>query len=115
MKMKRFGLSSIVVLMFFAVTGWGENNGYIHGRLDDAWKSPAQEAKPWTFWYWMHNNVSKQGIKADLEAMADHGIGGVYLFSIGGGKALTKPAVPSLTDLWWEHVDYAIRQAKRLN
>jgi len=112
--MKRFRLGSIVVLMLFAVTGWGENNGYIFGRLDDAWKSPAQEAKPWTFWYWMHNNVSKQGIKADLEAMADHGIGGVYLFSIGGGNALTKPPVPSLTDLWWQHVDYAIRQADRL-
>ena len=113
--MKQFRLGSIMVLVLFAFASWGQNNdGYIFGRLDDAWKSPSEEAKPWTFWYWMNNNVSKEGIKADLEAMAEHGIGGVYLFSIGGGKALTELAVVSLSDLWWQHIDYTIDQANRL-
>lgn len=113
--MKQFKLGSIMVLMLFAFAGWGQSNdGYIFGRLDDAWKRPAEEAKPWTLWYWMHSNVSKEGIKADLEAMAEHGIGGVYLFCVGGGKSLTEPAVVSLSDLWWQHIDYAIHQADRL-
>ena len=112
--MKRFRIGSILVLMFLAVVGCADNDGYVLGRLDNAWKHPGEEAKVWTFWYWMHNNVSKEGIKADLEAMAEHGIGGVYLFTIGGGNAFTKPAVVSLSDLWWEHVDYAIEQANRL-
>ena len=29
------------------------------------------EAKPWTFWYWMYGAVSKEGIKADVQAMKD--------------------------------------------
>ena len=28
---------------------------------------PSDEAKPWTFWYWMFGAVSKEGITADLE------------------------------------------------
>ena len=113
--MKQFKLCPIVILICFAFTCWGQNNNnYILGKLDDAWKKPSEDSKPWTFWYWMHNNVSKEGIKADLEAMADHGIGGAYLFSIGGGQALTNPPVPSLTDLWWQHVDYTVEQANRL-
>lgn len=41
-------------------------------------------AKPWTFWYWMYGAVSEQGIKADLQAMKDVGLGGCYLMPIRG-------------------------------
>ena len=40
--------------------------------------------KPWTFWYWMYGAVSKEGIKADLQAMKDVGLGGCYLMPIRG-------------------------------
>jgi len=82
--------------------------------LEARFLHPPEEAKPWTFWYWMQNSVTKESITHDLEAMADHGIGGVYLFSIGGGTALTDPPVPSLSDLWWEHIDHTLREADRL-
>ena len=38
----------------------------------------ADTTKPWTFWYWMYGAVSEQGIKADLQAMKDVGLGGCY-------------------------------------
>ena len=31
--------------------------------------SSVQEARPWTFWYWMFGAVTPEGITADLEAM----------------------------------------------
>lgn len=34
--------------------------------LLENFKNPPDEAKPWTFWYWMHGAVSKEGIRADL-------------------------------------------------
>ena len=40
--------------------------------------------KPWTFWYWMYGAVSEAGIKADLQAMKDVGLGGCYLMPIRG-------------------------------
>ena len=33
--------------------------------LRDQFLSPSDEAKPWTFWYWMYGAVSKEGITAD--------------------------------------------------
>ena len=71
------------------------------------------EAKPWTFWYWMYGAVTKEGIKADVQAMKDAGLGGFYLMPIRGtserpeygGKA------QQLTPEFWEVVDYAMQQA----
>ena len=40
--------------------------------------------KPWTFWYWMYGAVSEEGIRADLKAMKDVGLGGCYLMPIRG-------------------------------
>ena len=37
--------------------------------LREQFQNPSDEAKPWTFWYWMFGAVSKEGITADLEAM----------------------------------------------
>ena len=37
--------------------------------LRDQFLSPSDEAKPWTFWYWMYGAVSKEGITADLDSM----------------------------------------------
>ena len=39
----------------------------------------ADDAKPWTFWYWMNGAVTREGITADLEAMAEIGLEGCYL------------------------------------
>ena len=48
--------------------------------------SLADTTKPWTFWYWMYGAVSEEGIKADLKAMKDVGLGGCYLMPIRGSK-----------------------------
>ena len=54
--------------------------------LREQFLNPSNEAKPWTFWYWMFGAVSKEGITADLEAMKHAGLGGTYLMPIKGIK-----------------------------
>ena len=84
--------------------------------LRDQFLSPSDEAKPWTFWYWMYGVVSKEGITADLEAMKHAGLGGTYLMPIKGihegaqydGKA------QQLTPEWWEMVRFSMEEADRL-
>ena len=49
--------------------------------------SSVQEARPWTFWYWMFGAVTPEGITADLEAMHRVGLGGAYLMPIKGSGA----------------------------
>ena len=75
-----------------------------------------QGEAPWTFWYWMYGAVSEAGIKADLQAMKDVGLGGCYLMPIRGaaehpeyqGKA------DALSDNFWHMVDYSMAQADSL-
>ena len=84
--------------------------------LRDQFLNPSDEAKPWTFWYWMYGTVSKEGITADLEAMKRAGLGGTYLMPIKGihegaqydGKA------QQLTPEWWEMVRFSMEEADRL-
>ena len=84
--------------------------------LRDQFLNPSDEAKPWTFWYWMYGVVSKEGITADLEAMKHAGLGGTYLMPIKGihegaqydGKA------QQLTPEWWEMVRFSMEEADRL-
>ena len=37
-----------------------------HIHFVNYFQNPSDEAKPWTFWYWMFGAVSKEGITADL-------------------------------------------------
>lgn len=84
--------------------------------LDSLWQEIPEDAKPWVYWYWLHANVTREGITADLTAMAEQGIGGAYIFSIGPQDdrlLVEKPANP-LTEYWWELVGHAFNEAGRL-
>ena len=73
-------------------------------------------ARPWTFWYWMYGAVSREGIRADLQAMKDVGLGGCYLMPIRGvdEKPEFSGTAQQLTPAFWEMVDYAFAQADSL-
>ena len=84
--------------------------------LRACFRNPSEEAKPWTFWYWMYGAVSKEGIKADLEAMKEVGLGGAYLMPIREPSRWPnyEGAVKQLTPEWWEMVRYSMQEANRL-
>lgn len=76
-----------------------------------------ENAKPWVLWYWVKAGVSKAGITADLEAMKANGIGGAYLVTIQGADPapLYNPPAVQLTPEWWQMVEFAMSEAKRLS
>lgn len=74
---------------------------------------PPEQTKPWVYWYWITDNISREGITRDLEAMARVGIGealigNIYLEDVQRGS------VKALTDGWWGMVEHAIREGGRL-
>ncbi len=75
-----------------------------------------EEARPWVYWYWMRANVTSEGITRDLEAMAEAGVGGAYLMTIGNANQQTLVDTPanSLSEAWWELVIHATKEAERL-
>lgn len=82
-------------------------------RLEAGFANPPAETKPWCYWYWVSDNVSKQGITKDLEAMHRLGIGEAL---IGNIFLANQPAgsVKILSEEWWQLVEHAIREGGRV-
>lgn len=86
------------------------------GTLEEQFASPGFESRPWTFWYWMFGAVSDEGIKADLEAMAQAGLGGTYLMPIKSdveGPQYSGKA-QQLSPEWWRLVTRSMELADSL-
>ena len=69
-------------------------------------------ARPYTYWFWMNGNITKEGITKDLEAMHRIGVGGV--FNLEGGTGIPKGAVTYLSSEWSELKAHAVKEAARL-
>lgn len=78
-----------------------------------AFEDPPRSAAPSTFWYWVSDDISKQGLTKDLEAMQKIGIAEAYI-----GNVDTNPdhrgATQSLSPEWWEALRYAMEEAARI-
>ena len=76
----------------------------------------AETVKPWTFWYWMYGAVSEQGIKADLQAMKNVGLGGCYLMPIRGAAEHPEyqGQANAMSENFWKMTDCAFAEADRL-
>lgn len=57
--------------------------------LENGFLNPPESAKPRVWWHWMNGNITKEGIKADLEWMHRVGIGGFQNFD----AALSTPQI----------------------
>ncbi|MDR2844668.1 MAG: hypothetical protein LBV28_01085, partial [Puniceicoccales bacterium] len=80
--------------------------------LADGFTKPAPEYRPWVYWFWNNGNLTKEGVTADLEAMAAVGIGGVLIMDVGQGAP--RGAVQFLSDEWREIFRFVISESKRL-
>jgi hypothetical protein len=83
--------------------------------LHSGFISPPLSAKPRVWWHWMNGNITKEGIKLDLEWMRRIGIGGVQIFdaNLNTPRLIDKPLVYMSRD-WQAAFRYAIRLAGAL-
>jgi hypothetical protein len=83
--------------------------------LKSGFMNPPQSARPLVWWHWMNGNISKEGIKLDLEWMHRVGIGGFQNFD----AALATPQVVDkrlayMTPEWKDAFKYATTLADQL-
>ena len=74
--------------------------------------APPASARPWVYWFWIDGNITREGITADLEAMARVGIGGVLIMEVAQGTP-TGP-VPFASPQWRDLFKHAVTEADRL-
>lgn len=85
-------------------------------RLEQSFLDPSYDARPWSFWYWMYGAVTEEGVKADLEAMKNVGLGGTYLMPIKTveGAPQYEGKAPQLSPEWWRLVGRSMEIADSL-
>jgi hypothetical protein len=83
--------------------------------LKSGFENPSNSARPRVWWHWMNGNITKEGIKLDLEWMHRVGLGGFQNFD----AALETPQVTDhrlayMTPEWKQAFRYATRLADQL-
>ena len=86
---KRLIPIAVVILVPGTLPAWGQTAG---DTLKSGFENPPASARPRVWWHWMNGNITKEGIKLDLEWMKRVGLGGFQNFdaalddAAGGGE-----------------------------
>ena len=103
---------AMLVLLLSATTGITQNKP---DPLKNGFVNPPESARPRVWWHWMNGNITKEGIKLDLEWMRRVGLGGFQNFD----AALDTPKVVDkrlayMTPEWKDAFKYATVVADQL-
>ncbi|MDR2383983.1 MAG: glycoside hydrolase family 2 [Prevotellaceae bacterium] len=82
-------------------------------KLADNFASPPDTVTTGVYWYWINDNISKEGVVKDLQAMKKAGINSVYIGNIGD-QPPAYGKVKLLSDEWWEVLHTAMKTAGEL-
>src|SRR6267154_2493473 len=76
-KIVRLGSLLLILTVFLMLRVHGQSS---LEALESGFLNPPDSAKPRVWWHWMNGNITKEGIKLDLEWMKRVGIGGFQNF-----------------------------------
>ena len=81
-------------------------------KMVSGFEMPADTNTLWCYWYWINDDISKDGITKDLLAMKKAGIGAALIGNINPAGVDGK--VPMLSEEWWAHMVHAVTEGKRI-
>lgn len=82
--------------------------------LVQGFTTPADSMQIAVYWYWISDNISKDGVVKDLHAMKKAGINRAFIGNIGLDE-VPYGKVKMLSDEWWEILHLALKTATELN
>tara|TARA_R110002096_G_scaffold9533_3_gene37608 strand:- start:65386 stop:68844 length:3459 start_codon:yes stop_codon:yes gene_type:complete len=77
-------------------------------------KSPEKEYRPETWFHLNGNNISKEGLTLDLEAIKEAGLQGIHLFNKSGQPYPNVDQIKILSPEWEDMIRHAADESKRL-
>ncbi len=116
MRMRRSSKPLILsVLLAFSIAAWALPEKNPGDALERDFLNPPDSAKPRVWWHWMSGNITKEGIKADLEWMKRAGIAGFQNFDAGlNTPQIVEKRLVYMTPEWKDAFRYAITLADQL-
>lgn len=93
------------ILFFVGLTNYAFSQSSIQ---QSSFLQPPQEAKPRVWWHWMNGNITKEGIRKDLDWMEKTGIGGFQNFDANlFTPVVVEEKLVFMTPAWKEAFQYA--------
>jgi hypothetical protein len=92
------------------------NESSPHDPLIEAFRDPPNSARPRVWWHWMNGNISKDGIRKDLEWMKRVGIGGAQNFDANlNTPQIVEKRLAYMSPEWKDAFRFAAQTADRLD
>lgn len=88
--------------------------GTSSSNLSSGFVTPPDSIQTSVYWYWISDNISKEGVIKDLQSMKKAGINRAFIGNIGLSD-VPYGKVKMLTDEWWEILHAALKTATELN
>jgi hypothetical protein len=105
--------TQVLILFSIILLAMGScNDSKNYDIIKSGFVKPTEENTIWCYWYWINDDISKDGITKDLEAMKKAGIGGALIGNINPAHKDGK--VPMLSEDWWSHMVHAVVEGKRI-
>ncbi len=82
--------------------------------LESGFVSPPDSMQTSVYWYWISDNISKEGVINDLKSMKQAGINRAFIGNIGLDD-VPYGKVKMLSDEWWDILHAALKTATELN
>jgi hypothetical protein len=83
--------------------------------MEPGWPAITHETKPWSRWWWHGNQLTKEGITAEMEAYQKAGLGGLEITPIYGVFGEEVTFIDYLSSEWMELFLYTLKEAERLD
>ena len=110
-------LCSTLFFMVILLVGCNSNEQSTGGisltALEDGFKNIPDRQQLATYWYWVSDNISQEGVVKDLHAMKKAGINRAFIGNIGIGN-VPSGKVKFMSDEWWNVLHEALKTATEL-
>ena len=104
--------------MFFVgcVSSNKENEIDNFDQIEKTFQNIPDEIQTSVYWYWISDNISKEGVVRDLESMKEVGINRAFIGNIGLRPDEQRHGeIKIFSDEWWEVLHAALKKATELD
>src|SRR5207244_12244789 len=111
-KILKLGSLLLILTVLLMLRAHGQSS---RDALESMFLDPPDSAKPRVWWHWMNGNITKEGIKLDLEWLKRVGIGGFQNFDAAlNTPKLVDQRLVYMTAEWKDAFRYATTLADQL-
>lgn len=101
-----------VLISFFSIRSVLSQPSF--NAIERGFKTMPDSMRLGVYWYWISDNISKEGVVKDLEAMKAEGINCAFIGNVGI-DGVPYGDVKILTDQWWDILHTALKRAGELD